>query len=240
MRYSRPLLERRVVTPIEELRQKYPWKSCPELPCEIPRIRRGNVHKGLAQVVDLIRDRPSPIIVEIGSELGGSARFFCETLDKPTVICLDLWEVRRYGGPSFFVEGTATREQLEAIDHITADPELGAWAVFAHQCREFRSQIIPIQGDRLVGLQEVHRHGVEPDLVYVDGPHGARDALKDLKTCFELFPDAILCGDDWRNMKVTKAVLKFTLKHWREIGFDCYDNQFVFFRRDRKGIPQRT
>ena len=47
------------------------------------------------------------------------------------------------------------------------------------------------------GFPELFRLGFKPDLVYLDGLHTYHGCYDDLALSHYLFPDALICGDDW-------------------------------------------
>ncbi len=206
---------------IETLRKVHPWPTFKPLPHAIANLERGNVKKGLKNTPPLLKDKKEPVIVEMGSEFGGSARLFIDTLDNPTVICLDAWTYRTHGWD-------------KSLRGITENKQYGMLAVFTHLCRNHKDNIICIRGDRLTGLKEVHKHEIKPDLVYVDCIHKYIHVLKDLELAQSLFPKTILCGDDWRmnhpseRFGVQRAVKEFAAKHG--FTFIVYDNQYVINR----------
>lgn len=203
---------------LAKLRKAYPWPSFEKIPSEISNKTRGNVRKGLQQIVELIKDKKSPTIVEIGSEFGGSARYFIDNLDNPTVICIDKWPVCKF----LSVWG-------RDLSYITNNPKYGMMAVFAHLCRNYKDNIICIRGDRLNGLKTVSNFKISPDLIYVDCNHETAAVLADLKLCFSLFPNAIICGDDWRMKRVKAAVVQFAKQ--RKLEVEVFNNQYLLRRR---------
>lgn len=56
------------------------------------------------------------------------------------------------------------------------------------------------------GLQEIARRGLVPDLVYVDANHTYEAVLTDIRMARELFPRALLVGDDYNWQSVRRAV----------------------------------
>lgn len=139
----------------------------------------------------------NPLIIELGSWMGGSANVLCDAHPDATVVCVDTWEgsVEHRGNPFFepFLENLQ-----DAFFH----------AVWPH-----RERVIAIRDLSWNGLQMVHDAGVKADMVYVDASHQRKDVLKDLETARRLFPGAIIIGDDWHWPGVVYAVTTFCRRH---------------------------
>ena len=77
---------------------------------------------------------------------------------------------------------------------------------------------MPIRGVSPDKLYELRDLGVVPELIYIDSDkHGA-----DLEACHELFPECVICGDDWtwkpaEDYPVRKVVRAFAEKHEFEV-----------------------
>lgn len=212
---------------LDRLRESaFPWSRARPLGDDFPRANRGNLLKGLNKIVELLEGRDTPVILEIGSETGGSARHFCERLPTAVVIACDVW-IKRSLGKGFYC-GTERSEEADRALSITR--HAGMWPVFAHQVRDHRDRIIPLRGDRLEAMRTVHAAGVRPTLVYVDCIHKYKEVTEDLELAFELFPQAILCGDDYwaRNGEVIAAVEDFSRRI--EAPYVLYGGQYVFLR----------
>lgn len=152
---------------------------------------------------DLLRELVDPaaaVVLEIGSLLGGSARFWAGHCPAAQVLCVDPW---------LDVVDVADRPFLEHVPELT-DFLLGRvdglFDVFLASNWELRDRITPLRGFSPDRLASVHAAGVEPDVVYVDGSHVYEDVIADLSTARALFPDAMLCGDDYDWPAVAAAV----------------------------------
>jgi hypothetical protein len=55
-------------------------------------------------------------------------------------------------------------------------------------------------------MHRVAEAGLEPDLVYIDADHGFDSVLNDFTSALDLFPKALIVGDDWNWDSVRKAV----------------------------------
>lgn len=203
---------------LAELKKAYPW-IVPKIPEPIPFVKRER--HGFQHILSLLEKTQNPIILELGSEFGSSAITFIQKLQNPTVICLDKWSVRTYKTPLLW----------KKLSKYTGSRQYGTWSIFAHQCFSYRDQIIPIRGDRLKGMQIVSKFEVKPDLVYVDCIHLYEQVTEDLELANNLFPQAILCGDDLnikKGLPVKRAVTDFCENHG--FKYRIYENQYVILK----------
>jgi hypothetical protein len=83
---------------------------------------------------------------------------------------------------------------------------------------QYRSRFIPMQGTSPDKLYELHDLGVVPEIIYPDS-----DKLgKELKDVNDLFPECLICGDDWtwhpdEGYPIRKAVLPFAEQYGFEV-----------------------
>lgn len=140
------------------------------------------------------------LIVEVGSLLGGSARFFAEQFPAARLICIDPW---------FDVDDVSDRPFLahnpELSEFVTTETD-GIYRIFLASNWDLRDRVTALRGYSPDMLAPVHAAGVNPDVVYIDGSHVYEDVLADVITARTLFPDAVLCGDDWNWPGVQHAV----------------------------------
>lgn len=144
-------------------------------------------------ILSVVGDRPVSLIVEVGSWLGASTRWFLETFsgarhmgqphEHARIICIDTWD------------GLAEWEHSELTSRI----EL-AWEQFAANCWHLRQWITPVKLPSQEGLPavaaELAGQEQEPDLVYIDGDHSFEMCRDDVVTSAEAWPNALVIGDD--------------------------------------------
>ena len=80
------------------------------------------------------------------------------------------------------------------------------YETFLSECWDYRNQIIPLKANSVEGLRCVADAGLHPDLVYIDGDHSFESVVGDLQSAIDLFPEAIVVGDDWNWDGVRTAV----------------------------------
>ena len=87
------------------------------------------------------------------------------------------------------------------------------------------SGIVPMRMDSCAALHILKEIGVSPDLIYVDANHHYQPVLDDVSLCVELFPNALIVGDDWHYEEVQRAVKEVATKHGKELyvhGSHCW------------------
>ena len=185
--------------PLDRLRRKYPWPA--QRPAVAP-SDRGWDCGGRELVTAALAARSARIVLEIGSFVGLSARTWLRAAPAATVICVDPW-------PDVDVRDWGIRDWPELAGQSLYD-------VFLSGCWPYRDRVIPVRGGSPGALEEIHAVGVRPDLVYIDGDHSHDAVWRDLWFCSRLFPNAVLCGDDWTwtgkhfpPKSVREAVLEF-------------------------------
>ena len=161
---------------IETLAQIYRFpETRPDLPFDgggWPNCVEENIFR------DTLNER-TKVYVELGTWLGASLRLALEMAPNAIGIAIDTWRGDRY---------------------IRA-PEHDAFAIYnqflANQW-EYRHRVIPITANSWEGLRLIDAFGITPDVIYIDASHEYEDVYKDIKTALELFPTAVICGDDYQ------------------------------------------
>lgn len=172
----------------DELWRSYPWPDKPPFP-EAPVVGRHS--SGFEILTDAIAARESrTVVMEIGSEFGGSARRFLAVPDT-WVVSVDPWP-DDYGSRSF----------PELADYFAREGTM--YGLFQTFCWEHRDRLAMVREFSPAGPKLVYDAGVPVDVVYIDGDHRYDAVIRDLTIADALFPDAILCGDDW-SMKSNRA-----------------------------------
>ena len=171
----------------ETLQASHPWPATrPEVPDDIQGWFQ-DAHKVFLEKA--IKKHSPKVIVELGTWKGRSAEWF---LSHPEVrlICVDLWDP-----PKTYV---ATNRELIQEQNVYEKAIRNLW--------RFRDRCVLIQLPTTHGLEEIHRHAIQPDLIYVDAGHEYPDVSADIVKCREIFPWAKLVGDDFQHPPVARAV----------------------------------
>ncbi len=166
----------------------YPWPA--EKP-DVPPFPQPNwLFPGTRELLSRSISKSTRLIVELGSWTGRSTRFLADLAPQATVIAIDHWE----GSP----------EHKEDPNLAPLLPRL--YETFLSECWAHRDQIIPVKMRSIEGMHRVAEAGLEPDLVYIDADHGFESVLNDLTSALDLFPRALIVGDDWNWDSVRQAV----------------------------------
>jgi hypothetical protein len=116
------------------------------------------------------------LIVELGSWLGQSARWFLKHCPNATVVAVDTW--------------------LGSCEHILKRQAIlpTLYETFLVNNWEWQDRLIPFRNTSLAALNFVHGLGLKPDVVYFDSDHSYWGLTAELETTLELFPDALICS----------------------------------------------
>jgi hypothetical protein len=167
---------------LEALRRAHPW---PEHRPSVAPLSWALDGGGRRLVVDVLRHYDVSLMLEIGVFFGGSVSRWLEEVSDLQVVAMDPWEGAWWAEYATIHGHKAHREQLAAQD--------GPLETFYATMWDQRDRIIPVRGASPETLHELAAHGVDPELVYID----ANKDGAELELCRELFPHAILSGDDW-------------------------------------------
>jgi hypothetical protein len=183
-----PAMESAQPAALANFAAQYPWP--PQKPDVPPFPRRNWLHQGTAEILSRSVSPTTRLIVEVGSWTGRSTRFLSGLAPGATVVAIDHWE------------GSAEHKN---------DPELAPalprlYETFLAECWSYRDQIVPVKAKSADGLQCVAEAGLEADLVYIDADHSFDGVTSDLSAALDLFPRAVVAGDDYDWDEVRRAV----------------------------------
>lgn len=169
------------------LRDQFPW---PTAKPSVEPVAWSMDYGGRELITDVLASRRLRVVLEIGVFLGGSLRQWLDTSDEIVVVAVDPWpDLRRKPPYGTFVErhplGRRHGDQLFAPH--------GLYNTFITSLWEQRFRIVPVRGIAVDVLPVIHATGLRPDLIYLDADKRGGE----LPRCEELFPDALIGGDDW-------------------------------------------
>lgn len=185
---------------LKALRRDNPWPEFSygeHAPFSLP--LDGGGRGGREIIVEAIQTQSVELMVEVGSFLCGSTLQWLRASDKLTVIGVDPWD-DNWGG---YIEMTAQDPvRSRSVWHLT-DQEVarivydvrrfGNFCTAMNNVRLYKDRFIPVRRSSPEALRYLHGRGIDPQLIYID----ATKERDDLDVAHQLFPKAILCGDDW-------------------------------------------
>jgi hypothetical protein len=179
---------------LQILRNLHPWPDVSGLdgqPSYIWSLDGGGRHL----IVQLIREWRPKIFLEVGVFLGGSSLQWLQNSDSDmTLLAADTWnhiaENWVFTMASKPAPWIADLEPLLAVQRPIK--EYGIYKVALHNLRKFRDRVIPLRM-RVAEVYAYLKRFVEPDIIYID----AGKERQDYFLAHEIFPNSILCGDDW-------------------------------------------
>lgn len=135
-------------------------------------------------------------VVEIGSFVGYSTQWWLRNMNAREIHVVDTFE------------GDAEHKHLAKTDeHLNKLLEVGLLNQFAFnmRCLELSSKIITWVGKSRAALPFVAQH-ITPSVVYIDGSHASADVSSDIIQSYSLWPEALICGDDFDRQDVREGI----------------------------------
>lgn len=169
---------------LKRLGEQHPW---PESRPPVDPVPWSMDYGGRRLITDLIASRDIRLLLEIGSFLGGSARQWLEASPNVAVICIDPW--LDISGRRPLMDAHPVGRQFGQQLRYPG----GLYDSFLSSMWEKKARVIPIRGRAVDKLPELHQFGLRPDLIYID----ADKKGDEIALCDELFPEALIGGDDW-------------------------------------------
>jgi hypothetical protein len=176
---------------LEALRRDNPW---PELPDVAPFYL--SLDGGGRELVSKLLQQPGiELMVEIGCFLCGSTIQWLDANPSLTVIGIDPWDGNF--GPHIRMRAAEGNRAMDTLEDPVATAEAveryGNFVIAVNNVRGYRERFIPVRQLSPDALHYLKRRDITPDVVYID----AFKHEDDLYVADDLWPGAILCGDDW-------------------------------------------
>ena len=181
-----------VTVGLDALRRDNPW---PDLPVHVEPFYLSLDGGGRNLITDLIREREITLMLEVGCFLCGSTRQWLDASPDLEVIGVDPWD----GNWSLYVRERFSQgnRMMNSLDDPSAIADTiqryGNYCLALNNIRDERNRFIPVRQRSPEALHYLKRRSIQPQLIYID----ALKSDEDLWVAHELFPRAILCGDDW-------------------------------------------
>ena len=177
-----------IIGGMDALRRDNPWPPLPRVEPFYLSLDAGGRHL----VIDAIREHGVTLMLEIGCFLCGSTRQWLDSSPDLMVIGVDPWD----GNWSTYLRQKAEEgHPLFPEDPTLADTiqRYGNYRIALNNVRDQRDRFVPVRQRSPEALHYLRRRGIQPQLIFID----AFKSDEDLWVSHDLFPRAILCGDDW-------------------------------------------
>ncbi len=178
---------------VEQLKEVFPY---PRIDSSINPFLWSIDGGGRELIEQMIVDNDVRLILEIGSFLGGSTERWLRASRNLVVVCLDPW-LDGWAG-----DYTAQHGYTEFRDQL--NQENGFFMTFLANLWNYRTRVVPVRKKSPQGLLDLFLLNLQPDLIYVD----ADKKSDSIRACHQLWPSAILTGDDWNWGKGDKAPVR--------------------------------
>ena len=185
----------------------------------LDKLHHGWFRPGNSELLEALSSNDNKCIIELGSWLGASTSFILKKNSNAIVFAVDIWS-----NEHFLTDIHYDKNEQNFASIIRSNP---IYYQFLSNMKEFKytettsstgfvsgTGLIPMKMDSVEALKLLREAGVEPDFIYVDASHHYDYVVKDVETCLDLFPNAIIVGDDWDNADVKRAV-KFVMSRRR-------------------------
>lgn len=188
---------------IDELRHQYPW---PLKRPSVPIDDHGWFGECNERMLGNFLDEHTEVVLELGSWLGKSTRFIAQRAKHATILTVDHWK----GTTQITNDAPECAEKLPLL-----------YETFLTNCWEYKARIVPMKTTTLEAIEEVRYYGIKPDVVYLDAAHDYDSVKAELGKCLDLFPDAIMVGDDFSPKwdGVMRAVWEHAEDYCRGVAF---------------------
>jgi hypothetical protein len=191
---------------IKKLKSRYSW---PQLRPNVKVDPHGWFSDKIkVNALKALLNPSTKVIIELGSWLGMSTRIMLNAAPNATLIAVDHWK-----GSLEHQDDPVYKNKISTL-----------YEVFLANCWNFKERLIPVKENTINGLQIIYDFGVKPDLILIDAEHSYSAVLRDITKSKELFPSAILVGDDFlwnedkeQNFPVKRAVKFYAKQHQLEI-----------------------
>jgi len=175
------------------LRSAYPWPDVEGVPAYDVALDGG----GRELIDALLFAFDIRLMLEVGCFLNGSVKRWLERHSDLCIVGVDTWDDayldtvdRHIRSPVMTPSYAKVGDRAAFVDALRRH---GLYRSALAAVADHRDRFIPVQGASPDALHTLKAHGAEPGLIYIDADKKAED----LVVAHTLWPDAILCGDDW-------------------------------------------
>ena len=219
------------MSPLDCLRQKYPRPYVDDITPYFITLAHTEF-SGRELVFDLLNSGEIKLMVEVGSFLCGSATQWLSCSDSLEVITIDPYDFDIGSWiKENWINNHGVRECFSTVDVKGLVRSLkvnGGYLQAIANAKEYGARMIPMRAKSPAALHEISSLGITPDIVYFDSDK----LLNDLQIAHDLWPNAILCGDDWNwgdGFPVRKLISEF-----------CQKNQYTYSAKDATWVIEKV
>jgi hypothetical protein len=196
---------------IKKVKDLFVW---PEQKPIVPEDKHSWFCQGNAILLNhCIQELKPKFILELGSWTGaGSTSFIARQAPDSHIICVDHWSKDWKD----FTNGGTTTQDVDENGNIKATDEHGnrtdlshietLWEVFLQNTWEHQHHLTPVRAKTDEGLEILRKLDIPVELIYIDAAHHFEGVVHDVMKCAEIWPNAILVGDDWTWESVREGV----------------------------------
>lgn len=196
----------RILHGMNALRRDNPWPEFPYgeiepfyLPLDGGRRAGVEVGGGRQLIIDAIKQYKVALMVEVGCFLCGSTLQWLRANDKLTIIGVDPWEsnwaayIERMAVDPLMSRTVFHLTEAKVTEIVANLRRHGNFCIALNNVRLYKQRFIPVRRSIPEAFNYLSERQIKPDMIYIDaGKH-----REDIDTAFRLFPQSILCGDDW-------------------------------------------
>ncbi len=193
-----------------ELQERYPW---PEVrPAVAPHVHGWTVHERAWR--ELLAPLDCPVVLEVGAWTGKTSLWLLREFPALRLVAVDFWTLAGYWAELW---NQWLAERVVGPDDTPLD--LYRANLWAH-----RDRCVAVRGRSIEGMNAVSDL-CSPDVVYIDADHDYGHACGDIIFATSVWPDAIVCGDDFEDREppvngVKEAVLEVAEESGYEVRRD--------------------
>eukprot|EP00633_Aureoumbra_lagunensis_P004498 CAMPEP_0197320210 /NCGR_PEP_ID=MMETSP0891-20130614/58264_1 /TAXON_ID=44058 ORGANISM="Aureoumbra lagunensis, Strain CCMP1510" /NCGR_SAMPLE_ID=MMETSP0891 /ASSEMBLY_ACC=CAM_ASM_000534 /LENGTH=519 /DNA_ID=CAMNT_0042811477 /DNA_START=32 /DNA_END=1590 /DNA_ORIENTATION=+ len=190
------------------------WRPMHDWPESIPQVEpfeHGWFLETHKRVLSQLLNENTKCIIELGSWYGASTQWIASKAKNATVYAIDIWDESHIIRDDHYRNGNTN-------SILKRHP---LYATFLRNLWFLRDRVIPLRYDTVAGLKLLKDHNIQPDLIYIDADHHYNAVKRDILTCIELFPQAILVGDDYGHYDdVKRAVCECAFSYGKRVYVD--------------------
>ena len=186
---------------LDMLKRDNPWPDISDIE-QVPFVLAlgSGEEAGRQLIINKIREANIKLMIEVGVFLGGSTVQWLESKNNLEVIGIDPWTGSwgKYIYSMINSPNMSTHlnqfciEEIESI--IKSLDKHGNYKIALNNLTKYRHRFIPIRQYSPKALVYLKKYGIWPELIYID----AFKRKIDLEVAYALFPNSVLCGDDWQ------------------------------------------